>query len=100
MQFLVLAYDAKDKDAPARRMAARDAHLEGMARYKANGNMKMGAALLDDAGNMIGSTIIADFSSRAEFEAWLAQDPYTTGKVWVDVTVTPCKIAPSFAGLK
>ena len=48
MQFLLLAYDAKDSGAPARRMATRDAHLESMARYRESGNMKMGEGFTYD----------------------------------------------------
>lgn len=97
MQFLILAYDAKDSEAPKRRLEARQAHLDLIARYKASGNMKMGAAILDEAGNMAGSCIIADFPSRAELDAWLAEEPYIAQKVWGEVTVQGCKIAPSFA---
>jgi uncharacterized protein YciI len=97
MQFLILAYDAKDSGAPQRRMAAREAHLASIAQYKASGNVHIGAALLDDSGNMTGSTLVVDFPSRAEADAWLADDPYSVQKVWQDVTVIACKIAPSFA---
>jgi uncharacterized protein YciI len=96
MQFLIVAYDAKDEGALERRMAARDAHLASIAAYKAKGHMHIGAALLDDAGKMIGSTLIVEFDNAAECEAWLHADPYVTGKVWQDISVTPCKIAPSF----
>ena len=96
MQYLVLAYDAKDPDALKRRMEAREGHLACIARHKALGHMHIGAALLDDAGTMIGSSIIAEFDTRAGLDAWLAEDPYVTHKVWGDITITPCKIAPSF----
>lgn len=96
MQFLLIAYDATDDKAMDRRMAAREAHLANIAQYKAKGHMHMGAALLDEEGKMIGSTIIAEFSSRAEMEQWLASDPYITGKVWTKTEIIPCKIAPSF----
>ncbi len=96
MQFLILAYDAKDDDALNRRMAARDAHLASIAAYKAKGHMHIGAALLDDSGKMIGSTLIVEFENRAACEAWLNADPYVTGKVWQDIKIQECKIAPSF----
>lgn len=97
MQYLVLAYDAKDPDALKRRMEAREAHLACIAQYKAMGCMHMGAALLDDEGTMIGSSIIAEFPSRKELDVWLTEDPYVTHNVWDEITITPCKIAPSFA---
>lgn len=97
MQFLILAYDAIDDKAAERRMTHREAHLETIARYKSLGHMHIGAALLDEQEKMIGSVIVADFPSREALDQWLKNDPYTTGKVWSDVTVTPCRIAPSFA---
>jgi uncharacterized protein YciI len=96
MQFLILAYDATDAGALDRRMAAREAHLASIAEYKAKGHMHIGAALLDDSGKMIGSSLIVEFLTRAECEAWLNADPYVTGKVWHDIKIQPCKIAPSF----
>ena len=96
MQFLILAYDATDADAINRRMAVREAHMATIARYKASGNMHIGAALLDDDGKMIGSCIIAEFPDRLGLDAWLAEEPYVTGKVWHEITVQTCKIAPSF----
>ena len=97
MQFLLLAYDATDADALNRRMAARDAHLKHIATAKAAGQAKMGAALFNAQGQMYGSCIIAEFETRAEFDAWLASDPYVVQKVWENITIEECKIAPSFA---
>lgn len=96
MQFLILAYDATDSGALDRRMAAREAHLASIAEHKAKGHIHIGAALLDDSGKMIGSTLIVEFPSLLECEAWLSEDPYVTGKVWHDIKIQPCKIAPSF----
>ena len=97
MQFLILAYDATDADALNRRMATREAHIATIDKYKARGHMHIGAARLDEAGKMIGSAIIAEFPSREALDAWLAEEPYVTGKVWGTVEVTECKVAPSFA---
>jgi uncharacterized protein YciI len=96
MQFLILAYDAKDADALNRRMAAREAHIATLDRYKASGNMHIGAARLDDSGKMIGSVIIAEFSSRAELDKWLDEEPFVTAKVWDKIEVTACSIGPTF----
>ncbi len=41
-----------------------------------------GGAILDDDGRMIGSATIVEFPDRAAVDAWLARDPYVTGKVW------------------
>ncbi len=96
MQFLLLAYDATDADALNRRMATREAHLELVKVNQAKGHAKFGAALLDDTGKMIGSMMVLDYPDRASLDAWLADEPYVTQKVWDKIDITPCKIAPSF----
>jgi uncharacterized protein YciI len=93
MQFVVIAYDGKDAEAPARRQAAREAHLAGARQMQAAGQMLFGAALLDDGGGMIGSAMLVEFHSRAQVDEWLARDPYTTGGVWRQVSVLPCKVS-------
>lgn len=92
-QFLILAYDGRDPDAPARRQAARAAHLEGIRPRVERGEILAGGAILDDAGQMIGSAVIAEFASRAELDAWLAQDPYVTEGVWQQIEVKPYRLA-------
>lgn len=96
MQFLLTAYDATDADALARRMANREAHLAVIDKYRNAGHMHMGAAICDEAGKMVGSCIICEFPSRVELDAWLAKEPYVVGKVWDNITITECKIGPSF----
>src|SRR5437868_2938300 len=85
MQFLILAYDATDDDAQKRRMAAREAHFACIDKYKAQGNMHIGAAILGEGGKMIGSCIIAEFPTHHELSAWLAEEPYVVGKVWDEI---------------
>ena len=96
MQFLVLAYDARDEAAPQRRLDAREAHLTSIAKFKETGNIRMGAAILDDDGKMVGSCIVAEFDNRGALDAWLATDPYIINDVWEDVFVQGCKVAPVF----
>lgn len=93
MQFLVIAYDGTDAAAPARRLAAREAHLAGARRRKAQGHTVAGGAILNDAGSMIGSAVIVEYPSRAELNEWLTTDPYVTGGVWVDIQVQPFRQA-------
>ena len=96
MQFLIMAYDAKDPGTMERRMKVRNAHLATIARYQRQGHMHIGAAMLDDTGKMIGSCIIAEFPTHEALEAWIAEEPYVTGNVWGSIQVMPCKIGPSF----
>jgi uncharacterized protein len=87
MTFLVLGYDGVDAEAPARRAAARPAHLAAAQRLKAAGHFLDGGAMVDDSGRMTGSMLMMEFPSRAELDAWLSADAYTLGGVWKDVTV-------------
>ncbi len=93
MQYLVVAYDGTDPEAPARRQAVREAHLAGARDMGASGAMICGGALLDDAGGMIGSACIVEFVDRAALDTWLETDPYVTGNVWQRVEVTPFRRA-------
>lgn len=93
MQYLVVAYDGTDDDALDRRMAVREAHLEGARKRAASGMTICGGALLDNDGKMIGSASIVEVESRAKLDAWLKSDPYVTGNVWQNITVTPFRRA-------
>lgn len=93
MQFLVTAYDGTDEQAQARRTAARPAHIEGAQTLKDNGNLLIGGAILNEAGQMIGSSLIVEFEDRPALDEWLNNDPYITGDVWQDVTVLPFRVA-------
>lgn len=97
MQFVVTGHDGADAGALQRRLAAREAHLSGADVLKRDGKLLYAAALLGDAGKMVGSVMICDFPSRKELDAWLEAEPYVVGKVWERVEVRPCKVGPSFA---
>ena len=92
MQWLIIARDGTDAQAPERRMAAGSARLENAARLQASGHLLIG----DDDGRMIGSACIAQFATRAELDAWLRTDPYVTGNVWQDIQVMPYRVAPHY----
>ena len=93
MEFLVIAYDGKDPEAKQRRRHTRPAHLEGVRAMKRDGTFINGGAILDDNGEMIGSTLYVDFASREELDRWLRSDPYVTGGVWIDIEVKPIRLA-------
>lgn len=93
MQFLITAYDGKDDEAQARRAAARPAHIDGAKSLKDAGNILIGGAILDDEGNMIGSSMVVEFEDREALDQWLHNDPYVTEGVWQDITVSPFRTA-------
>ncbi|MBL4572387.1 MAG: hypothetical protein JKY86_04850 [Gammaproteobacteria bacterium] len=93
MQFMVTAYDGKDDGALDRRMSVRDSHIAGAKQLKEAGNLIAGGAILNEAEQMIGSTMFVEFDSKAELDQWLASDPYVTGNVWQDISVLPIRLA-------
>ncbi|HWG77905.1 MAG TPA: YciI family protein [Steroidobacteraceae bacterium] len=93
MQFLVVAYDGTDPESGQRRLRAREAHLAAAARLKAQGQLAIGGAILDDAGAMIGSALIFDFPDRETLDSYLATDPYVVQKVWQRIEVRPFRTA-------
>lgn len=87
MEFVLVAYDGLDHDAPARRQGARPAHLQNAKRLRQAGNLKEAGALLNENDEMIGSVMIFDFPSEKELQECLKSDPYVTGNVWVKMDV-------------
>lgn len=92
-QYLITAFDYTDADALQRRLNVRPSHLEGVKRLKISGNFVLGGAMLNDEGNMIGSTMIVQFEDKEQLEQWKQNDPYVTGQVWDRVEVKPFKVA-------
>ena len=93
MQFLLVAYDAKDPDALSRRMDARPEHLENIAGLKRNREFLFGGAILDDDGKMVGSVVLYDFPDRKSLDEMLKKEPYIAGKVWDEIKIMPFKLA-------
>jgi uncharacterized protein YciI len=93
MQFLVLAYDGTDDQAKRRRAATRPAHFESIIPMTERGELRAGGAILDDAGEMIGSVVLAEFPSRAELDAWLAREPYVQHEVWQQIEIKSFRLA-------
>ncbi|WCT14659.1 YciI family protein [Mucilaginibacter jinjuensis] len=92
-QYLITAYDFTDTEAFERRANVRPHHLDGVRELKEKGNYVLGGAMLNADGKMIGSTMIVQFNSEEELEAWKNSDPYMTQKVWETVDIKPFKVA-------
>ena len=71
MQFVITAYDGQDEGALERRMAVRETHVDGAKELMTAGKLIAGGAILDEANEMIGSTLYVEFDSRDEFDQWL-----------------------------
>ena len=93
MQFLLIAYDGTDPQAPERRLKVREEHLKKISRLKNNGEFLFGGAILDEAGKMIGSMIVYDFPDRKSLDTRLTEEPYFTKRVWEKVEIQPFRLA-------
>ena len=99
MPYVLIAHDATDADAPARRAEHRPAHLELISRLKDEGKAILGCPLMVDdetSEQMNGSLIVLDFANKAELDAYLAEEPFVTHKVWGDVQIKRCTIGPAW----
>ena len=83
MQFVITAYDGAGL--LGRRMEVRPRHMEGMARMAEH--VLCAGGLLDEEGKMKGSVLVMEFRDREEVDAYLAQEPYVTEKVWERIEV-------------
>lgn len=97
MQYFITAYDDTDPGAPGRRQNARDAHMAGVKDLIRSGHHLYAAAILNEAGGMIGSTIIAEYPSiEIMREEWLNREPYVTNRVWKTIDIRPCRVPDFF----
>lgn len=92
-QYLVTGTDFTDEKALERRMAVREKHLEGAKALKANNNLVLAGAFLNEDGKMAGSSIVVQFETEDELKKWLDSEPYILEKVWEKVDVKPFRIA-------
>ncbi len=93
MQFMITAYDGNDEEAMNRRMAVREDHIAGIRLLIEGSNFIAGGAILDEADQMIGSTLYVEFTDKEAMNEWLVNDPYVTGGVWKDISVQPIRLA-------
>lgn len=89
MLFLVLAHDGRDDDAPARRRAVRERHLEGVRPLAADGTLKLGGAYLGADGEMAGSALLLEAEDEAAVRALLESDVYHRTGVWQRYEIYP-----------
>lgn len=93
MLYLIIARDGTDPDAPARRQAVRERHLEGAHEAREAGALKLGGAILDDAGTMVGSALVLEAANEREVRDFLERDVYSREGVWQGFEIYPFKRA-------
>jgi len=96
-QFVVMGMDGLDDGALERRLAVREAHLAYTDAARLDGKIKLAVAVQDDAvTKSIGSILLVEMDSKADVEAYVAQEPYVLGNVWQEVTIYPAAVPPMF----
>jgi uncharacterized protein YciI len=93
MQFLLIAYDGTDDEAPQRRSKVRPDHLKNVEKLRHKREFLFGGAILDDNEKMIGSVIVYEFPDRQSLDKMLEKEPYITGKVWELIDIKPFRLA-------
>ncbi|QAU33000.1 YciI family protein [Janthinobacterium sp. 17J80-10] len=96
MQFLIFLYDATDAGAQERRARIRPDHLKRAEHFQHANHLLIGGALLNDAGDVIGSAAAIQFDTRAELDEWFNTDPYKLGNVWARMEVHNFRVAPHY----
>jgi uncharacterized protein YciI len=93
MAWLIVAHDGEDSDAPARRLAARDAHVACITDEAKAGRLALGLPMHDENGKSLGSLMILD-TDRAGLDDYLAREPFATQGVWTRIETHVFRIAP------
>ncbi|HEY1024330.1 MAG TPA: YciI family protein, partial [Sphingobacteriaceae bacterium] len=91
-QYLIYAYDFTDSEALSRRLKVRPEHFEKARQMKAAGTFVIGGAILNDAGQMIGSTMVLQFEDEDGLNNWKGSEPYILGRVWEKIEIRPFKV--------
>ncbi|QGH63516.1 YciI family protein [Serratia proteamaculans] len=95
MLYLIYAQDVPNS--LENRLSVRPAHLARLQALRDEGRLVIAgpnpAIDSNDPGNagFSGSTVIAEFASLADAQAWAEQDPYVAAGVYAEVTVKPFK---------
>lgn len=95
MLYVIVAQDAENT--LAQRLQARPAHLERLQSLDAEGRLIIAGPnpAIDDVdpgqAGFTGSTVIAEFPSLADAQAWADADPYIAAGVYESVSVKPFK---------
>ena len=95
MLYLIYAQDVPNS--LENRLSVRPAHLTRLQALRDEGRLVIAgpnpAIDSNDPGSagFSGSTVIAEFASLADAQAWAKQDPYVAAAVYADVTVKPFK---------
>ena len=94
---LYVIYAEDNADSLEKRLAVRPAHLARLQLLRDEGRLltagPMPAVESNDPGaaGFTGSTVIAEFTSQEEAQAWADADPYNAAGVYKTVAIKPYK---------
>ncbi len=92
---VIIARDGRDPEAQSRRLGARPHHFDRVRSFAEAGVLSFGGAILDGPdGAMTASIAVTRHASRAEAEAFWAEDPYVREGVWKDLEFFGTAIRP------
>jgi len=93
MWYMIYGVDAIESG--EKRSQARPAHLARLQALRDTGRLLLAGPLPDEtepgATRMVGSLILADFTSLDEARAWAADDPYTHAGIYRETHIHPWK---------
>lgn len=95
MWYVIFSQDVENS--LEKRMSVRPQHLERLQKLQDEGRLltagPMPALDVDNPGEagFTGSTVIAEFTSLAEAQAWATADPYVEAGVYAHTVVKPYK---------
>ena len=76
-----------------KRLAVRPQHLARLEKLDAEGRVIVAGAMPKDRENpqagFYGSTLILDFDTREELDAWLAEEPFLKEGIYASIDVKP-----------
>lgn len=91
MGYAIIAWDGPD---PARRAASRERHLAVITRWAEEGRLALGVPLFTPDWRPAGSLMVLEVPDRAGLDAYLAEEPFATERVWARWEAHPFRIAP------
>lgn len=88
MYYVIFAQDKPNT--LEKRLEVRPQHLARLEQLKKEGRLlTAGPNPSEDGKSVTGSTVIAQFDSLAEAQAWAQQDPYVDAGVYGEVIIKP-----------
>jgi len=95
MYYSIICRDTKDSH--TKRQVLRKAHTARLEQLRNQKRLLVAGPYFEkdntnhSANNILGSIIIAQFSSLAEAKSWIAADPFVTAEVYCNITVNTFK---------